>query len=179
VSSYLGATAANIRRIFDLAQSRPLVLFIDEIDTIAKHRDAQDDHGELKRVVTALLQLIDWFRGPSLLIAASNHQDLLDSALWRRFDQVVQFVNPTSQQIVALLARLLRQIQMERTVKLELAAQELLGLSFADVERCALDSMKMAILAGSKVTPEILKDATTAQRRRARVPMCGSEHSIE
>jgi SpoVK/Ycf46/Vps4 family AAA+-type ATPase len=86
VSSYLGETAANLRKVFDFGRTRPMALFFDEFDAIGKHRTADDEHGELKRVVNSFLQLLDAFRGETITIAATNHQGLLDSALWRRFD---------------------------------------------------------------------------------------------
>lgn len=85
ISSYLGKTGKNIREIFDLAASENVIIFLDEIDTIAKHRDDDQELGELKRVVTVLLQNIDLLSPNSLLIAATNHSKLLDAALWRRF----------------------------------------------------------------------------------------------
>ena len=72
VSSYLGETAANIRKVFDFARSRPMVLFFDEFDAIGKHRTAEDEHGELKRVVNSFLQLLDSFRSDTLTIAATK-----------------------------------------------------------------------------------------------------------
>ena len=79
ISSFLGDTAAHIQKVFDLAESRPMVLLFDEVDAIAKNRDDVNDVGELKRVVNSLLQSIDAFdSGESIMIAASNHQYLLD-----------------------------------------------------------------------------------------------------
>src|SRR5262249_29942103 len=98
VSSYLGETAANLRKVFDFARSRPLVLFFDEFDAIGKHRTAADEHGELKRVVNSFLQMLDSFRFETLTLAATNHQGLLDSALWRRFDEIVMFPKPTGEE---------------------------------------------------------------------------------
>lgn len=91
IASYLGETAANLRRVFDFARTRPVVLFFDEFDAVAKERGDENEHGELKRVVTSLLQMMDSFRGETILIAATNHQSLLDNALWRRFDEVIFF----------------------------------------------------------------------------------------
>jgi len=85
ISSYLGKTGKNISEIFDIAKKERVVIFFDEIDTIAKHRDDIRELGELKRVVTVLLQNIDFFPDTSILIGATNHDNLLDKALWRRF----------------------------------------------------------------------------------------------
>ena len=81
VSSYLGETAANLRKVFEFARSRPMVLLFDEFDAIGKERTALDEHGELKRVVSSFLQLLDGFHAETLTVAATNHQGLLDPAL--------------------------------------------------------------------------------------------------
>ena len=85
VSSLLGSTAKNIRKIFDYAASMPCILFLDEFDAIAKARDDNQELGELKRVINSLLQNIDKLPSSCVLIAATNHPDLLDKAVWRRF----------------------------------------------------------------------------------------------
>ena len=85
ISSYLGSTAKNIRQLFDFAQRVPCILFLDEFDAIAKIRDDEHELGELKRVVNSLLQNIDNLNNGSIIIAATNHENLLDPAVWRRF----------------------------------------------------------------------------------------------
>ena len=90
VSSLLGSTAKNLRRIFDYVQSMPCILFLDEFDAIAKARDDIHELGELKRVINSLLQNIDGMRSDCVLIAATNHPEMLDTAVWRRFVQVVE-----------------------------------------------------------------------------------------
>jgi SpoVK/Ycf46/Vps4 family AAA+-type ATPase len=86
ISSYLGETGKNIRQIFEETKKGNCVLFIDEFDSIAKKRDDHHELGELKRVVTVLLQNIDELSPNNILVAATNHQHLLDEAIWRRFD---------------------------------------------------------------------------------------------
>jgi SpoVK/Ycf46/Vps4 family AAA+-type ATPase len=95
ISSYLGKTGKNIREIFDIAEKESVVLLLDEIDTLAKHRDDNTELGELKRVVTVLLQNIDRFPTKSILIGATNHEKLLDNAIWRRFQLKIDFKNPS------------------------------------------------------------------------------------
>lgn len=94
ISSYLGSTAKNVRSLFTHAASRPCVLFLDEFDALAKMRDDQGEVGELKRVVISLLQNIDALGRDHLLIAATNHEHLLDSAIWRRFAHKLQLGLP-------------------------------------------------------------------------------------
>lgn len=95
VSSLLGNTAKNIRKLFDYADSQPCILFLDEFDVLAKDRDDSNELGELKRVVNSLLQNIDVFSKSSILIAATNTPYLLDDAVWRRFDTKIELKHPS------------------------------------------------------------------------------------
>jgi len=151
VSSYLGETAANLRKVFDFARTRPMVILFDEFDAIGKHRTDGEEHGELKRVVNSFLQMLDSFRGETLLIAATNHQGLLDSALWRRFDEIVYFDRPDTDAIKEVLRRNVRQIGLEPSINLSELSHNLIGLSHADAERIALQAVKATILANQKV----------------------------
>lgn len=99
VSSLLGSTAKNIRKVFDFADSRPCILFLDEFDAIAKARDDQHELGELKRVINSLLQNIDSLSSNSVLIAATNHEELLDRAIWRRFHTILEISLPGEEEI--------------------------------------------------------------------------------
>ena len=94
MSSFLGRTGANVRRVLDYARATPSVLLLDELDAVAKRRDDATEVGELKRLVTVLLQEIDSWPEGALLLAATNHPDLLDPAVWRRFELVVDFPVP-------------------------------------------------------------------------------------
>jgi SpoVK/Ycf46/Vps4 family AAA+-type ATPase len=89
VSSYLGQTGTNIRKIFEYVKNKRILLFLDEFDAIAKKRDDAHELGELKRVVTTLLQNMDAMGGNVFLVAATNHHHLLDPAIWRRFNASV------------------------------------------------------------------------------------------
>ncbi len=103
VSSLLGSTAKNIRKIFDYAGEFPSVLFLDEFDAIAKARDDQKEIGELKRVINSLLQNMDAMPKHCVLIAATNHPELLDRAVWRRFLQKVEVKMPKDKELVDLI----------------------------------------------------------------------------
>lgn len=94
VSSLLGSTAKNIRKVFDYASKKPCILFLDEFDVLAKVRDDKNELGELKRVVNSLIQNIDAFSEDSILIAATNHSQLLDEAIWRRFSKIIKLDLP-------------------------------------------------------------------------------------
>ena len=96
MSSFLGRTGANVRHVLDYAKSVEGVLLLDELDSIAKRRDDATDVGELKRLVTVLLQEIDDWPATGLLLAATNHAALLDPAVWRRFEMRVEFPMPAA-----------------------------------------------------------------------------------
>lgn len=166
VSSYLGETASNLHRIFDYARSGAWVLLFDEFDALGKARDDPSEHGEIKRVITAFLQMLDGFRGNSLLVAATNHERLLDPALWRRFDEVLDFPRPTVHQIRKLLRLRLRPVP-HRGVDIDRAARELKALPHAAVEKAVWDARREAILAGREaVTSEDLQRAVANARSR-------------
>lgn len=147
VSSYLGETASNLHRIFDFARNGSWVLLFDEFDALGKARDDPSEHGEVKRVITAFLQMLDSFRGSSLLIAATNHEQLLDPALWRRFDEVFDFPRPTVHQARRLLRQRLRSTR-HKGVNVDSAASRLKGLPHAAIEKAAWDARRRALLAG-------------------------------
>ena len=103
VSSLLGSTAKNIRKVFDYAARRECILFLDEFDVIAKQRDDKNELGELKRVVNSLIQNIDSLNNNSIIIAATNHHELLDPAIWRRFSKVITLEKPQKDSIGKLI----------------------------------------------------------------------------
>lgn len=167
VSSFLGETAANMRKVFDFIRGRAYVVLFDEFDAIGKSRVSTDEHGELKRVVSAFLQLLDNYRGQSLLIAATNHEGMLDSALWRRFDEVVLFGKPTVQSVLEMLTRGFRQIGVSAAVRLPTLARRLEGLSHAEIERIIDHAVKSALMRDEPcVSEEILLSAIDRQQRR-------------
>jgi SpoVK/Ycf46/Vps4 family AAA+-type ATPase len=145
ITSFLGETASNIQRVFDMVQSTPMVLLIDEADAIAKDRDDSNDVGELKRVVNSLLQAMDTFTAAdSIVIAASNHQYLLDNALWRRFDDVVFFPPPSPALIKKFLQDRLNGVKV--TGEFDMIVKSAASLSFAEIERGVIEAVKTMIL---------------------------------
>ncbi|HBU5860589.1 TPA: AAA family ATPase [Klebsiella pneumoniae] len=105
MSSYLGKSGNNLRAALDYAKKKPCILLLDEIDSIAKKRSDDSDIGELKRLVTVILQEVDEWPTNSLLLAATNHEELIDPALWRRFDMIVNFEKPDAASISDALRR--------------------------------------------------------------------------
>lgn len=102
ISSYLGRTGNNIKQSFEFAKRNPCVFFLDELDAVAKRRDDEGDVGELKRLVTVLLQELDLWGADNLLLAATNHSSLLDPAVWRRFDITIEFPLPNADELAKL-----------------------------------------------------------------------------
>lgn len=168
VSSFLGDTAKNLSSIFEAASVEPWVVLFDEFDAIGKERAERTDHGELKRVVTAFLQQLDNFNGPSVLVAATNHPDLVDLAVWRRFQIVLQFDPPSVHDLRELLRLKLRPLKRESNFNVEAAASACKGLTQADVSQVVEDALRQHLLSGSKKPlslDELIAAADAAQKR--------------
>ena len=146
-SRFLGATATHLRAIFAEMPRRPGIYLFDEFDAVAKARGDSHDVGEMNRIVTAFLQLIDADRSNSIVIAATNHAELLDRAIFRRFDLIVPFALPTSHQIEAMLKLRLGAFDLPASFMREVATTAR-GMSFADVARSTDDAIRSMALAG-------------------------------
>lgn len=148
VSSFLGETAANLRRVFDFIAENPMVVLFDEFDAIGKERADSSEHGELRRVVNAVLQMMDAYpsKGKSLILAATNHEKILDSAIWRRFDEAIEFPLPDKKQLKALLSLKLRGIRRQFEIDEPDVLKVFDNRSGADVERIARRAIKHMIL---------------------------------
>ncbi len=163
VSSLLGSTAKNIRKIFDYASKRECILFLDEFDVIAKLRDDKNELGELKRVVNSLIQNIDSFSNDSILIAATNHHELLDPAIWRRFATVITLEKPHKEDIGRLLHLLLDGKDtnfLPIAKKLDSIEDALIGLSHSDIKTIVFNAMRCVVLSGriSLTNCDVLKE---------------------
>ncbi|ENS1192959.1 AAA family ATPase [Escherichia coli] len=141
MSSLLGKTGNNIKSVMDYAKEKPCVLLLDEFDAVAKRRDDDRDVGELKRLVTVLLQTIDEWPATSLLVAATNHPDILDPAVWRRFEHILKFNMPS----VELIDRYLVNHNIEPELSKKLTPL-LDGMSFAIINRILNFSKKNEVL---------------------------------
>jgi len=169
ISSYLGETAANLRKVFEYAQRGTWVVFFDEFDAIGKSREDVEDHGELKRVVNTFLQLLDNFESDSIFIAATNHERLLDRALWRRFDDILFFDKPTADQIRKLIDIKLSSVR-HGDLNIDSFVDRMVGWSHADVERVCFEAIKIGLLLRQTiVTDEIFTLAYERQRRRLEI----------
>jgi SpoVK/Ycf46/Vps4 family AAA+-type ATPase len=144
ISSYLGETAANVRKIFEFARKQPCVLLFDEFDALARARDDSGEHNELRRVVNSLLLFIERMSPRGFLIAASNLDQSLDAAIWRRFDEVVWFDKPERPLIQRFLRLKFKNVRTEFDPVSR--ASELKGYSFAEIERVVIQSIKMMVI---------------------------------
>lgn len=163
ISSYLGSTAKNIRAIFDFVDGTPCVLFLDEFDAIAKLRDDAQELGELKRVVNSFLQNLDSIGMQCVVIAATNHHQLLDAAVWRRFGYRLEFKYPSTELRSRMWKEFLDTVKMSDH-EVEILTDLSEGFSGADIREVCLRLRRQAIIA--KTVPA-LKDAFIGLKRLA------------
>lgn len=145
MSSYLGKTGNNIKNIFSYAKKFPNILLLDEFDAIAKKRDDLSEIGELKRLVTVLLQEIDDWGPNNILIAATNHPSLLDPAIWRRFDMLLEFPSPKTKDEIKKAVTLFLD-NSEEIDNLDLLCQTFKGFSYSDIEREILRFKRQSVV---------------------------------
>lgn len=148
ISSFLGSTAKNIRSLFDHAASRPCILFLDEFDALAKARDDQHELGELKRVVVSLLQNIDALPEETILLAATNHEDLLDPAVWRRFAYRIKIPLPNKELRTSLLEQFLGAFSPKDLKRVTEVTE---GMNGALIQQACYKAIRNAVLAGQEV----------------------------
>lgn len=165
VGSYLGETASRLKRVFDFARSTPCVLFLDEFDAIGKERGDKHETGEIKRVVSSLLMQIDDLPSYTVLICATNHPELLDRAVWRRFQVRVDLEAPTSQAIREWLAPFAAEVR----VPVAKIANALQGASFAEIEEFVLSvRRKIVMLHNSRSSVDIVTQQIRSWQKRHR-----------
>lgn len=151
MSSYLGRTGSNLRYVLDYAKTIDGVLLLDELDAIAKRRDDESEIGELKRLVTVLLQQLDDWPSSSLLIAATNHAELLDPAIWRRFEEQVGFTLPEREAAKSFIHSMLHGFTSKAEDWSEVLSLAFSKKSFSDIERCIINARRAAALNGKGV----------------------------
>ena len=152
VSSYLGQTSVNLRKVFTSVGTMPIVLFLDEFDAIAKKRDDGNEMGELKRVVTALLQNFDNMPDNVFLIAATNHEHLLDPAIWRRFNYVINFGYPDDEQRAELIGRWLAEYRVEHNLDIKKLTALTVDRSTAQIKELVISVAKRYVTTDKAVT---------------------------
>lgn len=175
ITKYMGETAAKLRLIFDaLSETRGVYLF-DEVDALAGDRAASNDVGEIRRVLNSFLQFLEEDESWSVIIAATNHPSLLDNALFRRFDTVMEFALPDSEGVRAVIANSLAGFQTSNlTWKRVLAAAE--GLSHAEIVTASENAAKRTVLSGRSrvLTDDLVGALQERPRRRSKQESLGS-----
>ncbi|MCY4167379.1 MAG: AAA family ATPase [Rhodobacter sp.] len=182
MSSYLGRTGTNLRQVLEYAKSCNCVLLLDELDAIAKRRDDSAEIGELKRLVTVLLQQLDDWPSSGLLVAATNHADLLDPAVWRRFEQQVRFDLPEAEAARTFLGKLFENPALKTGKWLDILSVAFAGRSYSDIERevtlakraAALDGQPLDQHLPSLISPERLSHLPRQQRIAVAAQLAGS-----
>ena len=145
ITKFMGETAAKLRQVFDATSRTRGVYFFDEFDAIGSQRGIANDVGEIRRVLNSFLQMIEQDHSHSLVVAATNHPAILDSALFRRFDDVLRYELPEKSQIVSLLeARLSDAVTMK--IQWQRLAELAMGLSYAEITRASNEALKDALI---------------------------------
>lgn len=167
ISSRLGETAKNIRGIFEFVPARNAVLFLDEMDAVAKLRDDRHELGELKRVVNTVLQGLDSLTDDVVTIGATNHPHLLDPAIWRRFPYKVEMTLPDEDVRRSLWHHFLFQ-DSDKPEEIDLLARASNGLNGADIENIALAARRRSILGNQE--PSLAQILLAVQSSRVGSP---------
>lgn len=171
MSSLLGRTGNNVRMVLDYAKEQDCVLLLDELDAIAKRRDDASEVGELKRLVTVLLQEIDDWPAGGLLLSATNHPDLLDPAVWRRFEVIIDFPMPDAKGIQAAVQRFSDHKLEEKNPWSDILAIVFEGRSYSDIERQLTVARRAATINEEPLQAQlqkIVQDTVEALPRAAR-----------
>lgn len=159
---FMGEAAAKLKLIFENIQQVRGVYLFDEFDAIGQQRAAANDVGEIRRILNSFLQLVEQDQSNSVVIAATNHPELLDNALFRRFDDVLRFEMPSRDSLVELLKR--RLARNAKGLDYEVLAAEASGLSYADIQRACDDALKdMIVVARDHIA---MQDMQLAIRER-------------
>jgi SpoVK/Ycf46/Vps4 family AAA+-type ATPase len=157
VGSFLGETASRLNKLFESVASRPCVLFFDEFDTLGKERGDVHDTGEIKRVVSSLLLQIDRLPSYVVVVAATNHHELLDRAVWRRFQLRLELPKPTPSQIIEWFDLASTRWKIPAFISAKSIAKRVQFESFAEMEEFTLDVIRRSILSqGNEDSGKIL-----------------------
>ncbi|MFP5439054.1 MAG: AAA family ATPase [Bacteroidia bacterium] len=164
VSSKLGETSKNLAKIFRKAATEDCIIFIDEFDSLGKVRDYSQDHGEMKRVVNTILQLFDYLPQSSIVIAATNQKDMVDSALLRRFDMSLQLELPQYHQISDLIAITLKNgpFKFDKQMAAKKIMKNSVGLSYYSIQKTLVSAIKRSIFSQDTTVKELSPTISTA-----------------
>jgi SpoVK/Ycf46/Vps4 family AAA+-type ATPase len=179
ISSFLGETATNLKKIFDFIENGEWIVLFDEFDIIGKQRDDPYEHGEIKRVVNNFMQMLDDYNGKSILIAATNHQYLLDSAIWRRFDDIIYFDLPNMDYREKLFNKYLKNLKRSPDLNMVKYAESTEGLSPSDISQICEEALRRVIIKNfNEIKNNDIEYAICMQMRKRKV-MKGEKISKE
>ena len=174
IGSFLGETASRLKRVFDYARTTPCVLFFDEFDTVGKERGDIHETGEIKRVVSSLLMQVDDLPSYTVVVAATNHAELLDRAAWRRFQVRLALNPPTRHDLAAYVARFADSLDEPLGRTSATIAKRLGAVSYAEAEEFCRDVRRRSVLAmGEKTLQVIVAERLELWRERLRVAADG------
>lgn len=166
ITKFMGETAAKLRQIFESTHQTRGVYFFDEFDAIGSQRGLANDVGEVRRILNSFLQMIEQDDSHSLIIGATNHPDILDNALFRRFDDLLHYELPDEAHIASVLKSRLSRMAVKNTSWKRLATKAL-GLSYAELTRAADEVLKTALIDRSEKVSE--KDISQALEERRKL----------
>jgi len=146
IASYLGETAVRLSRLFEQVRTRQCVLFFDEFDVVGKERGDIHETGEIKRVVSSLLLQVDALPTYVVVLTATNHPELLDRAVWRRFQLRLKLPPPTGVQIQEWFRRFEERLDVNLDINSGALSNRLKGLSFSEIEQFGLDVQRRYVL---------------------------------
>ena len=146
IGKYLGETAERLKRLFDYVRTTPCVLFFDEFDVLGKERGDVHETGEIKRVVSSLLLQIDDLPSYAVVMAATNHSELLDRAVWRRFQVRMKLPKPTRKQMAAFIVTCLSRLDEPAGLKAETLAKRLGPVSYSEAEQFCIGLLRRQVL---------------------------------
>lgn len=168
ISSFFGESASNLRSVFEATLKMPCLLLLDECDFIARSRTSKQDVGEAPRIVNTLLQLLDEYDAPGLLVATTNLDESLDNAIFRRFDDVFEIPKPTKVEIKKLLDMTLSAMRVSDEINWPKIIEQMNGCSAANVVSVAQDAAKFCVLANEETVRQIhLENAIITLRKFA------------
>jgi AAA+ superfamily predicted ATPase len=168
IGSYLGETAARLKRVFDYVRTTPCLVFFDEFDAIGKERGDLHETGEIKRVVTSLLMQMDDLPSYTVIAAATNHPELLDRASWRRFQLRLTLPMPDSRALAGYIDNFSHRFPEPLGQRATAVAKKLGAVSYAEAEQFCLDVLRRCILAmGKKPVKSIVSEQLAVWGERA------------
>lgn len=177
IGAYLGETALRLRRLIDFVSTRKCVLFFDEFETLGKERGDTHETGEIKRVVSSLLLQIDDLPSHVTIIGATNHPELLDRAVWRRFQVRLNLPMPTRASIGLYIDKFQQRYNVKFNLASETIAKKMLGSNFSEIEEFGLSIMRKYILSlpNDNIKGIVLEELKTWDKRANKVELSKSE----